>query len=557
MGDDATFIHFSTDIRSLPKPEKFTYPFFYVPHPLVEVAAEELKVRIQADPDILRGLESGNDVQKFGKMLGVLIVENAAGQLGYLAAFSGKFAHENVPNFFVPAVANIHASDSHYKRGEAELNEMTAQISALKSSPEQLALDAELDAKKIEYATFVADGRARLKAEKKDRESRRKSAKSELNATEFETFNDRLREESISTQVAFKHQSARLKDELDALQTKWDAAKNAIKALENNRREKSNGLQRWIFDQYQFLNNHGQKQALTTIFPNFETERPPSGSGDCCAPKLLQHAYLQGYKPLAMGEFWWGPEPKNEVRKAGNFYPSCNSRCRPILGHMLEGLEVEENPLLSWSDDLELPIIYDDADIVIVNKPEGMLSVPGKDIIDSAFTRIQHLYPEATGSILLHRLDMSTSGILVFTKSPKAHKFIQHQFIARTVKKRYIAIVDGTIAGDRGTIELPLRPDYYDLPRQLVCHEHGKPAKTHWEVLERKDGKTRLALYPHTGRTHQLRVHCAHPEGLNTPIFGDELYGKPQNRLHLHAEHITFIHPTTKEEISFTVAPNF
>lgn len=551
------FSAFSSPTDHLGEPEAFTYPFFYVPHPLVELAAEELRVRLEKDPEAARGLESGNAAQTYGKMLGVLVVRSAAGELGYLSAFSGKYATGKAPDFFVPPVADIHTEDSYYKAGERELNAMTAEIERQKSDPDFLQLKSELEQQRTAVALELSAGRELLKHTKKERQREREQAREQMSEAEFEVFNAELTRQSIAGQIAFKHHAKRLKDALEALEAKAKAHEADLAALEQARREKSNELQRWIFDQYNFQNAHGETQSLTAIFPDFETQQPPSGAGDCCAPKLLQYAYLNGYQPLCMGEFWWGGAPKNEVRKAGHFYPSCNSRCRPILGHMLDGLRVEDNPLLTWSDALELPIIYDDEALVIVNKPAGMLSVPGKDIEDSALSRILELYPDATGSVLLHRLDMSTSGILIFTKTAKAHKFMQRQFIRRTLKKRYIAIVDGNIAGERGTIDLPLRPDYYDLPRQMVCHELGKEATTHWEVLERKAGRTRLALYPVSGRTHQLRVHCAHPDGLNTPILGDELYGIARDRLHLHAERITFVHPISREEVTFSVEPNF
>jgi tRNA pseudouridine32 synthase/23S rRNA pseudouridine746 synthase len=548
------FLPHLPDGEALQPPDAFTYPFFYTPHPLVVAAAEHLQQRLQSDATLCEELLGGDAVA--GKMLGVLVVKDSQGALGYLSAYSGKLNGPR-PEWIVPAVADIHAAHTEYKLGEAQLNNMTEAIEALKRDPEFVRLKALLKDEEIRVEQVLSDGRGQLKQEKLDRKQRREAAKASLNAEAFEAFNAELTSESITTQLQFKKFAFHQKEELEKLREEVEGWQMKLDQLKKDRRAKSNALQAWIFSQYQFLNARGERKDIKDLFPDFEVQQPPSGAGDCSAPKLLQYAYLQGYEPLCMGEFWWGKEPKNEVRKQGLFYPSCNSRCRPILGHMLEGVTVEPNPLLSWSDGAELPIIYDDKDLVVVNKPEVMLSVPGKDIEDSALTRIKALYPEATGSVLLHRLDMSTSGILVFAKNPQAHKFVQKQFIKRTLKKQYIAVLDGIVEGDEGTIELPLRPDYYDLPRQMVCHEHGKPATTHWKVLERNNGKTRLALFPVTGRTHQLRVHCAHPDGLHTPIFGDELYGVPANRLHLHAASISFIHPTTKEEISFEVAPNF
>ncbi|HBW97551.1 MAG TPA: RNA pseudouridine synthase [Pseudoalteromonas sp.] len=259
-----------------------------------------------------------------------------------------------------------------------------------------------------------------------------------------------------------------------------------------------------------------------------------------------------------MAEFWWGAAPKSAIRQHKNYYPSCYSKCQPILSHMLKGLSIEDNPLLvNPAEGKTLPIVYQDDDIVIVNKPSEFLSVPGVNIEDSVYLRIQTQFPHATGPLIVHRLDMSTSGLLVVALNKRAHKALQKQFIARTIDKRYIALVDGIVPKDSGKIELPLRLDFDDKPRQLVCYKNGKPALTTWQVLERKNNITRLQLYPKTGRTHQLRVHCAHHLGLNMPIIGDTHYGKKANRLHLHAEYLALDHPITHKRLTFSVAPDF
>ncbi|WP_367890038.1 RluA family pseudouridine synthase [Polaribacter batillariae] len=259
-----------------------------------------------------------------------------------------------------------------------------------------------------------------------------------------------------------------------------------------------------------------------------------------------------------MAEFWWGISPNSAIRKHKNFYPACQSRCKPILKHMLAGIKMDENPFTKEIFiDKKLEIIFEDEVLIVVNKPAEFLSVPGKEISDSVYSRIKAKYPEAKGPLIVHRLDMSTSGILLLTKTKEAHKILQSQFINRTVKKRYVALLDGNLLANKGKIKLPLRVDLDDRPKQLVCYEHGKNAETLWEVIERKDNKTRVYFYPITGRTHQLRVHAAHKNGLNLPIVGDDLYGKKQNRLHLHAEFIEFLHPNTNEKMSFRMAPDF
>ena len=279
--------------------------------------------------------------------------------------------------------------------------------------------------------------------------------------------------------------------------------------------------------------------------------------GDCCAPKLLDHAARNNLKPVGIAEFYWGPSNPSQTKKHGQFYPACRGKCEPILGHMLEGMELDDNPLVVPSQGKELSVVYEDDQILAINKPAEFLSVPGKTILDSVYTRIVKDYPELTGPIIVHRLDMSTSGLMLIAKNKHVHKILQRQFIERTIKKRYVAILDGGLAEKSGTIDLPLRLDIDDRPRQLVCYKHGKSAQTNWKVIDQIDGRTRVHFFPITGRTHQLRVHAAHSEGLNTSILGDDLYGKRNDRLHLHAEWIEFMHPMTRKRMELHVEPDF
>ena len=546
------FHTFSKDISGIKPPEKFTYPFFYTPHPLVELASAQLKgYLVKTDLKHNFGLGQNEHLIEQGKMFGVLVVRNKAGKLGWLAAYSGKLS-EDPKEYFVPPICDIHAAQSFYKKGEIELNEMSAEIVALEKDPNRLEAIGKLEDRLTEINEFLRAGRADLKDAKKARQRYRETVKKTLSPQDYEEVKERLAKESIQGQLVFKHRSKKWVIEQEALEGKLANFSNEIRELKEIRRTKSNALQREIFNQYVFLNALGQRQVLSDCFPDFDLRHPPSGSGDCAAPKLLQFAYNNELEPVCMGEFWWGAAPVKEVRKHGYFYPSCASRCRPILGHMLQGLDVEENPLLNYGKDKPMPIVYEDEDLVVVDKPAGLLSVPGVEIEDSALTRIKNLYPKASGAILLHRLDMSTSGLLMFTLNPKANKRMQRQFIKRQVEKTYIAEVVGEIKEEEGTILLPLAPDYFDLPRQMVCQENGKPSKTIWKVLHREKGISRLALKPVTGRTHQLRVHCAHPDGLGLPMIGDELYGVIGKRLHLHAHELIFQHPTSKERITLT-----
>lgn len=328
--------------------------------------------------------------------------------------------------------------------------------------------------------------------------------------------------------------------------------------MKEERKTKSNSLQNQLFDQYQFLNKFNQKKGLLDIFSNTSFQQPPAAAGECAAPKLLQYAFQNELEPICMAEFWWGDSPKSEIRKHGHYYPACTGKCEPILGHMLQGIELNENLLLTQNSQVEeLDILYQDDDLIVINKPEEFLSVPGIEIKDSVYLRIKQLFPLATGPIIVHRLDMSTSGILVLALNKESHKILQQQFIKRKVEKRYIALLDGNITDNEGFINLPLRVDLDDRPRQMVCYEYGKIAQTKYEVIKRKDNKTLIYFYPITGRTHQLRVHASHVLGLNASIIGDDLYGSKANRLHLHAESLEFTHPKTKEIMKFEVDPNF
>ena len=548
---------FSSDIRKIASPEQFTYPFFYQPHPLTEAAAKELQSFLLKGTLVHNfGMGAHESLIEQGKMFGVLVVNDSSGNLGWLAAYSGKLSEEP-QGYFVPPVADIHAAQSFYKKGEAELNDMSAAIAALEQDSKRKAQKKALQDRLDEINEHLRKGRATLKEAKKARQKYREAVRPTVSEEDFEGICERLASESIQGQLAFKHSSKEWLAEQEALVEKLDQFDTDIRDLKEERRLKSNALQREIFDHYIFLNARGESQVLSACFPDFDLRHPPSGSGDCCAPKLLQYAYKNELKPLALGEFWWGNAPDKEIRQHAYFYPSCASRCRPILGHMLQGLEVEENPLLTYGQDKPMPVVYEDEDLVVVNKPAGLLSVPGVEIEDSALTRIKNRYPNATGAILLHRLDMSTSGLLMFTLNPKANKRMQRQFIKRQVQKTYIADISGLVAEEQGVIRLPLAPDYYDLPRQMVCHKTGKASETHWSVLQRFKSSTRLALKPITGRTHQLRVHCAHPEGLGLSIIGDELYGIIGQRLHLHSHQLEFTHPTTKEIIRIEAPIDF
>lgn len=553
------FQTFKTDVSGILLPEKFTFPFYYEPHQLSKIATEELQEYLENQTDFTHnfGFNENDKELAIGKMFGVLVVKNLQNEIGYLTAFSGKLADKSLPEKFVPPIFNMRTEGSFYIKGEKEIEQIGKEISLLKNNRTYLSLKKSVKKLNKKIENDLAFQRKKMKLSKQERKIRKRNAQTELNKNDFEAFNKTLIQESFNQQFFYKELVEYYENKLKKSNQLFINFENKITELKKHRKNISANLQNTLFGKYQFLNQQKKQKGLLEIF-NSPDIKPPAGAGDCSAPKLLQYTFQNDLTPIAMAEFWWGISPNSKIRKHKNYYPACQGRCKPILGHMLEGIEMDDNLLLeNGLEKQELEIVFEDDAIIIVNKPAEFLSVPGKEITDSVYTRIKEKYPTATGPLIVHRLDMSTSGILVLTKTKEANKFVQSQFINRTIKKRYVALLDGNLTKNSGTINLPLRLDLDDRPRQLVDFTHGKNAKTEWEVIERKDNKTRVHFYPITGRTHQLRVHAAHKNGLNAPIIGDDLYGKKQNRLHLHAEFIEFVHPITNKVISFTLEADF
>jgi tRNA pseudouridine32 synthase/23S rRNA pseudouridine746 synthase len=553
------FQYFKTTISGIALPKKFTFPFYYEPHLLAKIATTELQTYLENQTDFIHdfGIETNDNTPAIGKMFGVLVVQNEQNQIGYLAAFSGKLSDKSLPEFFVPPVFNMRTAGSFYIKGELEIDAMNAQLSLLKKDKKYLELKKLVAENTAIIQTDLTFQRNRMKLAKSERKAQKKKAIAHLNDLEFEKLTKKLTQESYNNQFFIKELQEYYQAKIEKISAEFKNFEHKIKALKKERKEKSNYLQQTLFSKYAFLNKQKELKNLLSIFNN-PALKPPAGSGECAAPKLLQYAFANNLTPITMAEFWWGISPNAAIRKHKNFYPACQGRCKPILTHMLAGTEMDANLLLeNLSEKQDLEIIFEDDVLIVVNKPAEFLSVPGKDIKDAVYTRIKEKYPNATGPLIVHRLDMSTSGILLLTKTKEANKALQRQFIERTVKKRYVALLDGTLAKNSGKITLPLRVDLDDRPKQLVDFTHGKPAETDWKVIHKENGKTRVHFYPITGRTHQLRMHAAHKNGLNTPIVGDDLYGKKENRLHLHAEFIAFLHPTTHKEMSFTVAAPF
>ena len=537
--------HFTRSIAHIALPDKFTYPFHYTPHPLCVMAADEVQVYLQHQAQ-------WQDELQQGKMFGVLIVQTTEGEIGYLAAFSGILAGKNIHPYFVPPIYDLLQPDGFFKKEEEHISVINHRIRELEEDTSYQKCRQALEEETARCSQLLSQAKAKLKAAKELRDRRRQTE--QLSESEQAAM---IRESQFQ-KAELKRLERSLKEHLSSLQKETDTYVSQIEALQKERKSRSATLQQQLFEQFRLLNARGEVKDLCSIFAHTVHKIPPAGAGECAAPKLLQYAYFHHYRPVAMAEFWWGDSPKAEIRHHGHYYPACKGKCEPILGHMLQGLEVEENPLLEDNHRTTvLDIIYEDDYLLIVNKPAGMLSVPGKETADSVYSRIRHLYPDATGPLVVHRLDMATSGLLLIAKTKEVHQNLQAQFSNRSIKKRYTALLEGIVSNEEGTIDLPLCLNPLDRPRQIVDKEHGKPAITRYRVLARTESQTLVAFYPLTGRTHQLRVHSAHSLGLHCPIKGDELYGSKADRLYLHAESLEFTHPVSKEKVTIEVKADF
>ena len=540
------FQPFKTNISGITLPEKFTFPFYYEPHELSVIASKELQKYLETQTDFEHnfGLKENQEGLVIGKMFGVLVCQNQDGEIGYLWAFSGKLAGVNHLPYFVPTIFDMLHEDGFFRKEEEVLNAINRQIETLEKSDELHNKRNQLEVTKIEALTDIQNQKDKIKRLKIERDEKRNSF-TNLSSSEIEKLEFELSEESKKESILLKKMTKYWNFQIENAQKEVNILLEEINQLKEERRLKSGALQQKLFAEYSFLNQFGERKSIGEIF----NDNPPAGAGECAAPKLLHYAFEHQLKPIAMAEFWWGQSPKSEIRKHKQFYPACKSKCEPILlSHMLKGLDMEANPFQeNPAEGKEIEIVYEDDILLVVNKPEEFLSVPGKMISDSVYQRIKEMYPNATGPLIVHRLDMSTSGLILIAKNEETYVKLQSQFIKRTIKKRYVALLDGVLTEKEGIIDLPLRVDLDDRPRQLVCYEHGKPAQTKWEVIEVRNNRTLVYFYPITGRTHQLRVHASHELGLKTPIVGDDLYGTKANRLHLHAEQLIFTHPESKK----------
>ena len=542
-----TLLHrFKSDISVVEVPQRFNNPFYYSPHPLCVMAAEEVRAMLSRDGAVAA------DAAK-GKMFGVLVVRDADGELGYLAAFSGLLAGcNNVPGF-VPPVFDMQSPGGYFKQEEAGISALNRRIKEAECSDG--------------YRSAIATVSALISAMEKELSAMREDMRC------CKQRRDELRAAGIldaDEEAALVRESQFQKAELKRTTLKWQQRiaesesavapfKAELVALKEERKRRSAALQRWLFEQFKVLNAYGSEKSLLEIFAEHSGIIPPGGAGECAAPKLLQYAYLNSLTLIAVAEFWVGESPSGEVRRDGCFYGACKSKCEPILGYMLQGLDVEENALERGCEISALKIVYEDEFLVVVDKPSGVLSVPGVVGGMSVQQWLRDGYLHSNELFVVHRLDMATSGLLLAAKSMEAYKELQRQFAGREVKKGYTALLDGVPQKSEGVVELPLAADYDNRPRQKVDYENGKPAVTRYKVIgvvERNGRECAVVCFePVTGRTHQLRVHAAHKDGLDCPIAGDSLYGVAGERLMLHASRISFMHPVSKEKIELVCMP--
>lgn len=555
MGDSK--IHsFHSDVSGIELPAQFTYPMHYVPHELCKIAASEVM-------DYALNQEQWHDELLAGKMLGVLVVKDAVGELGYLAAYSGNLAHNGNNPYFVPHIYNLLEPQGIFRTGEAQITEINHRIEALDNSQERKNLKELLDTTLAQHECEELAMRQAMETAKAERDTCRK----EGNITAEQEA--KMIKESQFQKAELKRLKKRHRMEIESIMQRLNDIEATINDLKTKRKAMSEKLQRQLFELFVVNNARGESMDVATIFERRFHRLPPGGTGECCAPKLLQYAFLHGYKPVCMAEFWVGESPQGEVRHHGHYYPACRSKCLPLLEFMLQGLDVESNPLIAKPSNDTLKIIYEDQWLIVIDKPAGMLTVPGKDEeATSLLEVVQQMQAEETSNAVLtaqytnnaqlrsvfevHRLDQATSGLLVFAKTKEVQSSLRKQFEERTVSKTYLALLEGTPAHSEGTIDLPLLPDLDDRPRQVVDMENGKKAITKYRVLKQCGNRTLVEFTPLTGRTHQLRVHASHPLGLGCPITGDMLYGTASHRLCLHAQTLSFTHPITGKSMRFT-----
>ena len=529
-------------------PSRMNNPLNYTPHPLCVMAAEEVRRMVRENAVM------SSETRKSGKMFGVLVVETPDGNTGYLAAYSGQIAGRSNWDGFVPAVFDYLQDGGYFKTCEAEITAINKQVRLMETSEERRRLLTHLD-ETIAKAASEEQAYKTLMHESKVRRDSERAAGDVTPEREAE-----MTRESQFQKAELRRMRRRNADTIAMAREACHRYDTSISLLKQKRRTMSDRLQEWLFHHFVMLNKDGDSRSLTDIFRTSLSASPPAGAGECCEPRLLQYAFSHAMTPKCMAMFWIGASPEGEIRHEQTYYPACRSKCKPILEWMLGKDIVKDDTFITQHNGDNLTIIYQDSDIIVVDKPAGMLSVPGKNDAPSVLSLLQRKMEDNIFPV--HRLDMDTSGLMVFVRNKKAQRNLQRQFETHSIVKRYIALLERKPDSEQGTISLPLSPDMADRPRQMVDYRHGKQALTHYRLCTSPStpmrrqflsvGDNLVELSPLTGRTHQLRVHCAHPDGLASPIVGDRLYGTTNHpRLCLHAEYLEFRHPTTGEIVIF------
>ena len=541
------FHKFITAVAADELPACLNNPFYYSPHPLCVRAVAEIRASLLSNAAVAADAQSG-------KMFGVLVVVAPDGQVGYLAAFSGLLAGCNTVPGFVPPVFDLQSPNGYFKQEEERISAINNRIKEIEQGDRYVAAYTAVKTMRSAMEKELSAMREDMRICKQRRNELR-AAGNLLPVDEAA-----LVRESQFQKAELKRMTAKWQKKIAECEASVIPLQAEVDGLKKERKKRSAALQEWLFTSFKVLNGFGEERDLLSIFKEHCAALPPAGSGECAGPKLLQYAYLNGYRPLAMAEFWVGASPNGEVRRDGCYYGACKSKCEPILGFMLQGTDVEENALEEGGDISMVEVVYEDEYIVVVNKPSGVLSVPG--IVGGE--SVQQWLRERCDSndvYVVHRLDMATSGLLVAAKSMEVYKELQRQFAGREVRKQYTAILDGVPVNSEGVIELPLAADYANRPRQKVDYADGKSAVTRYKVIGTVERNGRsfavVCFEPITGRTHQLRVHSAHKSGIDCPIVGDALYGTVAERLMLHASHITFVHPMSKETVVLSCESGF
>ncbi len=529
-------------------PRKCRNPFDNDPHPLAIKASRELQQQLTDNPRLSTHLFDKQN----GKMFGVLVVADNDGRIGYLSSFSGMLNKQWIVTGFVPPVFNVKQQQLFLDEGESKVTRLTEKIEFLSNAVTRLQAIEKLSQLKRDQESDIV----RLKKLNKENKQQRRLKRSLLKNDQHK--NKVLEELSFLSQQdkrALKQCKLSWANTVEKATIKFESDfEDELDKLIDNRKILSQELHKKVFENYLLINKSAEQKSLMSFF---DSKIPSGGTGDCAAPKLIQFAHLNKLKILAMAEFWWGSSPAKGVRHHADFYPPCRGKCHPVLPFMLKGVVEEKLTADDQIKTLEPQIMYEDESLVVLNKPAGMLSIPGKKQQYSVLSWLHQRYPQATGALLVHRLDMATSGLLLAAKNAQVYKHLQQQFIKRSVKKRYVALLSGKLDKQDKTVNLPLRVDLDDRPRQVVCYAHGKSAVTRVKVISVEAGTSRVYFYPLTGLTHQLRVHAAHHLGLAAPIVGDELYGSRSERLFLHAEKLGFEHPLTGEKMEILAKTPF